>query len=492
MSVEEKIKEERLRKLKELEEVGIDSYPSRVRRTHTISEVRKTYSLSREELEKMDKEFLLAGRILSRRNFGNASFFHIADGTEKIQCFIQLPDVGEKNYSIFSRKIDIGDFIEVRGRLFRTKTEELTLRVLDFKLLSKALRPLPEKWHGLRDVELRYRQRYLDLIMNPRVKEIFIERGKIISFIRRFLDARGFIEVETPMMHPIPGGARARPFVTHHNALNLTLYLRIAPELYLKRLLVGGFERVYELSRCFRNEGISTVHNPEFTMLEFYMAYASYEDLIPFTEELLSTLAMEVKGSEKISFRGHDISLTPPFEKRRFRDLLMERTGLTEKELGDRDLLLRVCARHGINIRGSEGKGALQYLLFEKLVEETLVSPTFVLDYPVEVSPLAKRKREEPELVERFELFIGGMEIANAFTELNDPRDQRERFLQQLKEKEKGDEEAHPLDEDFLKALEFGMPPSAGEGIGIDRLTMLLCGVESVREVLLFPLLRPE
>jgi lysyl-tRNA synthetase class 2 len=492
MSVEEKIKEERLKKLKELEERGINPYPSKVKRTHIISEIIEKYSPVKEGLENVKEEFFIAGRMISRRSFGKACFFHIMDFSGKIQCFIQLPDVGGENYTLFSKNIDIGDILEVGGTLFRTKTGELTLRVMRFKLLSKSLRPLPEKWHGLRDTELRYRQRYLDLIMNRDVVNIFIKRNKIVSFIKDFLKSRGFVEVETPVMHPIPGGARAKPFITHHNALDIPLYLRIAPELYLKRLLVGGFERVYEFARCFRNEGISTVHNPEFTMLEFYIAYADYEYLISLTEELISSLAEVVNVGKRTKFRNNEISLEPPFQKKRFHELLSERLGADEELLNDKEFLTKKCQEHGIAIKGFEEKGALQFLLFEKLVEDTLISPTFVLDYPVEVSPLAKRKEGSPELVERFEFFIGGIEIANAFTELNDPRDQRERFLAQLKEKERGDEEAHPLDEDFLRAIEFGMPPAAGEGIGIDRLTMVLCGVDSVREVLLFPLLKPE
>jgi len=492
MSVEEKIKEERLKKLKELEEMGINPYPSKVRRTHIISEIIEKYSRLQEGLENLNEEFFIAGRMISRRSFGKACFFHMMDFSGKIQCFIQLPDVGSENYTLFSKNIDIGDILEVGGTLFRTKTGELTLRVMSFKLLSKSLRPLPEKWHGLRDTELRYRQRYLDLIMNRDVVNIFIKRTKIISFIKEFLKSKGFVEVETPVMHPIPGGARAKPFVTYHNALDMPLYLRIAPELYLKRLLVGGFERIYEFARCFRNEGISTVHNPEFTMLEFYVAYADYEYLISLTEELISSLAEAVNGERKTRFRNNEISLTPPFQKRKFHELLSERLGADGTLLNDKEFLLKKCREHGIATKGSEEKGALQFLLFEKLVEDTLISPTFVLDYPVEVSPLAKRKEDSPELVERFELFIGGIEIANAFTELNDPRDQRERFLAQLREKEMGDEEAHPLDEDFLRAIEYAMPPAAGEGIGIDRLTMVLCGVDSVREILLFPLLRPE
>lgn len=492
MPVEEKIKEERLRKLREIEEKGIEPYPSRVRRTHSIFEIIERFSPFKEELERLEEEFFLTGRMISRRSFGKACFFHITDFSGKIQCFIQLPDVGTEEYSLFSKNIDIGDIIEVGGKLFKTKTGELTLRVMKFKLLSKSLRPLPEKWHGLRDTELRYRQRYIDLIMNRDVMNIFLKRDKIISFIKNFFKSKEFVEVETPVMHPIPGGAMAKPFVTYHNVLNMNLYLRIAPELYLKRLLVGGFERVYEFSRCFRNEGISTVHNPEFTMLEFYIAYADYEDLILLTEELISSLAEEVNGLKKTKFRNNEISLERPFKKRKFLELLSEKLEVGEKSLNDREFLLKKCSECRIETKGFEGNGMLQFMLFEKLVEHTLISPTFVLDYPVEVSPLAKRKKDSPEMIEKFELFIGGIEIANAFTELNDPRDQRERFLAQLKERERGNEEAHFFDEDFLRAIEFGMPPSAGEGIGIDRLTMVLCGVESVREVLLFPLLRPE
>lgn len=359
-------------------------------------------------------------------------------------------------------------------------------------LLSKSLRPLPEKWHGLSDVEVRYRQRYLDLIANPEVKEVFVLRRRIIEGIRDFLNERGFLEVETPMMQPIPGGATARPFITHHNALGIDLYLRIAPELYLKRLIVGGFERVYEINRSFRNEGISTVHNPEFTILEFYMAYADYQTLIQFTEELITTVALKVMGKLRLEFKNQTIDFTPPWKQKTFIQAIAEANSLDAKFLNDRSHLLALAKKLELPIKGSEPSGKILDLLFETTVQPKLIQPTFILDYPIEISPLARRKTNEPELTERFELFIAGREVANAFSELNDPQDQRNRFEQQMAQRAAGDLEAPPLDEDFLRALEYGMPPAAGEGIGIDRFVMVLTNQPSIRDVILFPQMKPE
>ncbi|RME65890.1 MAG: lysine--tRNA ligase, partial [Nitrospirae bacterium] len=373
----------------------------------------------------------------------------------------------------------------------KTKTGELTVLVEDFTFLTKSLRPLPEKWHGLRDVELRYRQRYVDLIVNPQVREIFILRSKTIKFIRDFLEREGFLEVETPMMHPIPGGAAARPFKTHHNALGIDLYLRIAPELYLKRLLVGGFERVFELNKNFRNEGISTKHNPEFTMLEFYIAYKDYNFLMDFTERMITELLKHIHGTLKIPYGEHTLDFTPPWKRVSFFQALREH-GVPEEIFNDYEKAKAWAKQQGIDVSGAKDLGKVLDEIFKEKVEVELIQPTFVVDYPVELSPLAKRKKDNPSLVERFELFVACREIANAFTELNDPEDQRQRFMEQLKAREAGDEEAHWMDEDFLRALEYGMPPAAGEGIGIDRLVMLIANVHSIREVILFPQLRPE
>jgi lysyl-tRNA synthetase class 2 len=428
---------------------------------------------------------------MSIRSHGRATFAHIRDGSGRIQIYFVRDQVGPEAYELL-RKLDVGDHVGVEGDLFRTRTGELTVRVSAFRLLAKSLRPLPEKWHGLSDVETRFRQRYLDLIVNPRVREIFRTRSRLITEIRRFFDARGFLEVETPMMQPMAGGAMARPFVTYHNALRLTLYLRIAPELYLKRLIVGGFDRVYEINRNFRNEGISTQHNPEFTMLEFYQAYADYRDLMALTEELLPWLAEQVIGAQEMVYQGHRISLAPPWPRLTLEEALVKLAGLDADALKTDAGLRDVAGRHGLALGSGCSRGRALGVLFDALVEPRLVQPTFVLDFPTELSPLAKAKPEDPAVVQRFELFIGGLEIANAYSELNDPREQRDRFLQQVRGREQGDPEAHALDEDFLRALEYGMPPAAGEGIGIDRLAMLFTDSPSIRDVILFPLLKPQ
>jgi len=484
--------QQRLKKLEEIRDMGINPYGQRFEPTASAKTLNEQYqSTSNEELEKNNLNYSVAGRLLALRRFGKAAFAHLQDGSGKIQVYFKQDVLGEQGFALFE-KLDMGDFIGVEGPLFRTKTKELTVLVEKLTMLSKSLRPLPEKWHGLSDVEIRYRQRYLDLIANPEVKETFVLRGRIIETIRDFLNERGFLEVETPMMQPIPGGAAARPFVTHHNALGIDLYLRIAPELYLKRLIVGGYERVYEINRNFRNEGISTVHNPEFTMLEFYMTYADYQMLISFTEELITAVTQKVLGKLKLEFKNQTIDLTPPWKRQTFFQSIAEANSVDAKLLSDRSHLLALAKKLDLPIKGNEPSGKILDFLFETTVQPKLAQPTFILDYPIEISPLAKRKTTEPELTERFELFIAGREVANAFSELNDPQDQRKRFEQQMAQRAAGDLEAPPLDEDYLRALEYGMPPAAGEGIGIDRFVMVLTNQPSIRDVILFPQMKPE
>ncbi|MGO0122971.1 lysine--tRNA ligase [Desulfothermobacter acidiphilus] len=474
----------RYEKLEELRAAGIDPYGGRYRRTHLAEEVRERFA----ELE--GQRVSLAGRLMAKRAHGKVTFADLQDFSGRIQLMVRQSTVGEDRYELF-RKLDLGDIVGVQGNVLRTRTGEVTIEVVHLELLAKSLRPLPEKWHGLRDVDLRYRQRYLDLIVNPEVKRIFVFRSQIIRAIRRFLDERGFLEVETPMMQPVAGGAAARPFVTFHNALEMQLYLRIAPELYLKRLLVGGFEKVYEINRNFRNEGISTKHNPEFTMLELYQAYADYQDMMELTEELITWVAKEVLGTWRIKYGEADIDLTPPWRRISLLEAVRQKTGIdfASLEAGE---ARKAAEKLGVDGEGKNLWGEIVNEVFEQLVEPELINPTFVLDYPVDISPLAKRKKEDPRLTYRFELFIGGREVANAFSELNDPLDQRERFLKQLEKRRAGDEEAHMFDEDFLMALEYGMPPAGGLGIGIDRLVMLLTNSPSIREVILFPLHRPR
>lgn len=491
---QEKIRIAKLKEISNREKI----YPNDVKVSNNIAEIRALYGdKSREELENnyLGKVMLsVAGRIMGWRSFGKVSFLDFKDMSGKIQLFIAKGEYGltEKDFERFKKDLDIGDIIYCEGSPFKTKTNELSLAVKKFKLLAKCIHPLPEKWHGLVDVETRYRKRYLDLIMNDDVKEIFIRRNKIISLIREHLDKEGFIEVETPMMHPIPSGANARPFITHHNALDMDLYMRIAPELYLKRLVVGGFERVYEINRNFRNEGISTQHNPEFTMIEFYWAYKTYEDLMVFTENMLADIALKVTGSNKVNYQGMELDFTPPFKRLKVKDALVNQCGLRQEELEDLDALIKKATSLGIEIPKFVTRGYLMMSIFEELLEDKLIQPTFVMDFPLEVSPLSRKKDSDPTLVDRFELYIAGREIANAFSELNDPFDQAERFRMQLESKEKGDEEAMPFDEDYINALEYGMPPTAGEGIGIDRLVMLFTDSPSIRDVILFPLLKPE
>ncbi|NCC23788.1 MAG: lysine--tRNA ligase [Deltaproteobacteria bacterium] len=471
---------------------GVPLYPNDFRPLNTIREILEENShLDEGELESQQKSFSLAGRIVALRSFGKVTFFHIQDRTGRIQSYAQRDELGAEHYALF-KKFDIGDIVGVQGGLFRTKTGELTLRANSVRLIAKSMRPLPEKFHGLKDVETRYRQRYVDLIVNEKARDVFLKRSAITRSMRAFFDARGFLEVETPMMQPVPGGATARPFVTHHNALDMTLYMRIAPELYLKRLLVGGLEKVYEINRNFRNEGIDTQHNPEFTMVEFYWAYADFKDLMDLTEELFATLALAVTGSTMVPYQGTDIDLSPGWKRLTFHESLEVVGGLTREDYEDYGRLKSLVERLGEKAMAGEKLGKLQAKIFDILVEPKLVQPHFIYHYPTEISPLSRRNEANPELTDRFELFVAGKELANAFSELNDPADQRGRFEEQIREKEAGDDEAHAMDEDYIRALEYGMPPAAGEGIGIDRLTMLLTDSASIREVILFPLLRPE
>ncbi len=482
--------EQRLKKLQELKLAGLDPYNQSFSPQNKAIEIHSHYgAYDKEGLETKQIDASVAGRVMALREFGKAAFAHIQDSTGRIQLYFKKDALGDA-FTLL-KKIDVGDLIGATGRLFRTKTNELTIEVRSFTILSKSLHPLPEKWHGLKDVELRYRQRYLDLIVNPDVKDIFAKRSAIIKAIRDFFEEQGFIEVETPMMHLIPGGAAARPFKTHHNALDLDLYLRIAPELYLKRLLVGGYEKVFEINKNFRNEGISTRHNPEFTMMEFYIAYKDYNYLMSLTEDLFAAVATKVVGSLQIPYEDTTIDLTPPYRRLPMLEALIQK-GMPENVIQDEVKAFKWAKSRGIELAQGTPLGKILDEIFKELVEPELIQPTYVIDYPIELSPLAKRKPDNPGLVERFELFIAGREIANAFSELNDPIDQRGRFLRQVEAKAKGDDEAHEMDEDFIRALEYGMPPAAGEGIGIDRLVMLLTNSKSIRDVILFPLLKPE
>lgn len=482
--------EQRIKKLGELRQSGVEPFGSTYSAEDHASELHeKCNTLTKEALETDPVRCSLAGRIVAMRDFGKAAFAHIQDATGKMQVYFKKDMLGDQFPLL--KKLDIGDIIGLRGKLFRTKTNELTVEVEDFMILTKSLRPLPEKWHGLKDIETRYRQRYVDLIVNPEVRQVFVKKSMIIKGIRDFLEAKGFIEVETPMLQPIPGGATARPFKTHHNALGVDLFLRIAPELYLKRLLVGGYERVYELNRNFRNEGISTKHNPEFTMLEFYIAYRDYHFLMSFTEELIPFIAEKTLGTLHVQYEDHVIDLTPPWPRIPMLDALVQK-GVPREILHDIEKAKAWAKENGVAIEKGASLGKILDEIFKEKVEPELIQPTFIIDHPVELSPLAKRKLDNPDLVERFELFITSREIANAFSELHDPLDQKQRFLAQVEAKARGDEEAHSMDEDFIRALEYGMPPAAGEGIGIDRLVMLLTNSPSIRDVILFPQLKPE
>jgi len=480
--------EQRKAKLGELRDSGINPFANGFKPTHLASDLISKYGeLSEEELKGSSDEFSLAGRVMTIRDFGKSLFFHIADRSGRIQGYIKKDVIGENEHKSFKKFVDLGDFIGIKGNLFKTRTGELTLNVTEYEFLTKSLHPLPEKWHGLKDVEARYRQRYLDLVSNPEIKEIFLTRSKIIKLIRGFLDERDFVEVETPILHPIAGGAAARPFETHHNVLDMDLVLRIAPELYLKRLVIGGIERVYEIGRNFRNEGVSTQHNPEFTMMEFYQAYATYVDLMDLIEELICHISHEIKNTLKFEYGDVEIDMTRPWKRIDISQSLREELG--DNILSDDEELFKKADSLGIDHKGIRGKAITE--MFESLFEEKLINPTFVYGFPLDVSPLARQNEENPELTDRFELYIFGREIANAFSELNDPVDQKQRFENQIELKNKGEEEVHEMDQNYVTALEHGMPPTAGAGIGIDRLVMLFTNSHSIREVIFFPHLRP-
>ena len=504
MALDQKIYQLRKDKLKQIEALGQMAYPYRYETTHTVPQVVAEFTVKTgPELESPRVEVSVAGRLMSIRVQGKAGFAHVQQGGQRLQIYVRLDAVGEKAFQLY-KLLDIGDYIGVKGYLFRTRTNELTVHVEELTFLVKDLLPLPEKWHGLQDVETRYRRRYVDLTMNPEVREVFTKRAKVVQSMRRFLDAHGFVEVETPMMHPIAGGAVAKPFTTHHNTLDVDLFLRIAPELYLKRLVVGGMDRVYEINRNFRNEGISTQHNPEFTMLEFYMAYADYRDMMDFTAEMLAQVARDVNGTTIAHFNGQEVDFGN-VQRLSMREAIIkfwpQNAGEKPKmsDFSNSEQIAAMVRRYNqanshipYDPVAPDGKTIAE--IFEFVAEPHLIQPTFIYDFPLAISPLSKNKREpeeNAEWVERFEIFAGGLEIGNAFSELNDPEEQRRRFEQQLTERARGDEEAHQMDEDYIRALSYGLPPTAGEGVGIDRLTMLLTDSRSIRDVILFPLLRP-
>jgi lysyl-tRNA synthetase class 2 len=477
-------------KMKTHREQGMDPFGGKFERTHLAEELHAAYDqFSKEELEEKQEQVTLAGRMMTKRGKGKAGFTHIQDLSGQIQLYVRKDTVGETEYEVF-QSMDLGDIVGVTGVMFKTNVGELSVKATNIQLLTKALRPLPEKYHGLKDIEQRYRQRYLDLITNMNSKDTFVLRSKILQSMRRYLDGQGFLEVETPMMHSIPGGAAARPFETHHNALDIQLYMRIAIELHLKRLIVGGFEKVYEIGRVFRNEGVSTRHNPEFTMIELYEAYADYEDIMELTENLIAHIAKEVHGTTKITYDDQEIDLEPKWTRLHIVDAIREVTGVDfRKQMSDEEAR-SLAKEHGVAITDTMTFGHIVNEFFEQKVEDTLIQPTFIYGHPVEISPLAKKNKEDGRFTDRFELFIVGREHANAFSELNDPIDQRERFEAQVKERTEGNDEAHLMDEDFLEALEYGMPPTGGLVIGIDRLVMLLTNSPSIRDVLLFPQMR--
>ncbi len=498
MPQEPELLAQRRENMEALARLGVDLYPHEFARTHTVDElVRAHGGRTRDQLEAERVETTTSGRILAIRSFGKANFLVISDGRSRVQVYLRQDSLPERDFQV-SRLLDLGDFVGVSGRLFRTRTDEFTIWASGLTFLSKCLVPLPEKWHGLQDVEIRYRQRYLDLIVNPDSRRVFVARSATLAALRAFLDARGYLEVETPMMQVLAGGALARPFVTHHFALDMKLYLRIAPELYLKRLLVGGLERVYEINRNFRNEGISTQHNPEFTMLEFYQSYSNYLELMDMTEAMLSEVAVKVTGGDEVPFGEHRISFRPPYRRLPMRGAVCEEASrrlsrrVDESECRSLEAARALARSLGVAIEPAMGPGKITAEVFEALWEPQLVQPTFVHDFPTEVSPLSKQKPDDPDTVERFELYAGGFELANAFSELNDPAEQRRRFEEQLRQREGGDEEAHQMDEDYILALEHGMPPAAGEGVGVDRLVMVLTDSRSIRDVILFPLMRPR
>ena len=483
---------ERRKKLESLREGGFN-YPRGLEIDAYSQDLQEQFaSLTGEDLQSRNKEVMVAGRMMAKRVMGKSSFSKIKDGTGEIQIFLSSSELSPETYDQF-KTLDVGDIIWVKGPLFKTKTDELTINVMELELLTKSLRPLPEKYHGLTDTEIRYRQRYLDLIMSQDSQDVFKIRSKIISKMRKYLSDRNILEVETPMMHPIPGGAVARPFVTHHNALDRDFYLRIAPELHLKRLVVGGFDRIFEINRCFRNEGVSTQHNPEFTMLELYMAYCTAEDIMDLLEDMIFQIALEIKGSDTVRYQGNDYDVSKPFQRVTLEDsVVAHNPNLDVNLLRDKDYLTKICADLGIEVKQGQGPGKLLLEIFEKTVEGNLAQPTFITDYPKEVSPLSRGNDEDPWLVDRFEFFVAGRELANGFQELNDPDEQAERFNLQVQQRESGDEEAMVYDEDYIQALEYGLPPTAGLGVGIDRLVMFLTDSPSIRDVLFFPQMREK
>lgn len=483
--------QQRKLKLEEIRNLGIDPYPYKHPVEDYSAEIAEKFA-GKQDFGEKQFPVKMAGRIMSMRGHGKVGFAHIQDSTGRIQIYIRRERIGEKAYDELYKRLDIGDIIGVEGWIFRTRTGELTVHVEKLALLAKSLRSLPEKWHGLKDKETRYRQRYVDLIVNSDVRKVFLTRTKIVQTIRNFLDDRGFVEVETPVLQPVYGGATARPFITHHNTLDMDLYLRIADELYLKRVIVGGLaDRVYEISKDFRNEGMDKDHNPEFTMLELYQAYSDYEDMMRLAEEMVVHTAREVYGSTTIAYQGEEIDLTPPWRRVPMLNAIEDALGTGVKDMS-REELVKLASEYNLEARDGQSRGKIINLFFEKFVEKDMIQPTFITDYPVEISPLAKKKRDDDDLTERFEIFVGGLEMGNAFSELNDPADQLERLLDQSRQREAGDEEAHVMDEDYIRALEYGMPPTGGMGIGIDRLVMLLTDMPSLRDVILFPQMRPE
>ncbi|HBW36275.1 lysine--tRNA ligase [Desulfosporosinus sp. BICA1-9] len=475
----------RLEKLELLRQAKIEPYADRYVRTHKALEILEKFM----ELEGQDVK--IAGRIMSKRDQGKVIFVHVQDISGRIQAYIRSDELGQTMFDLIT-KFDVGDIVGVEGKVFRTKRGEISIHARNVLLLSKAMRPLPEKFHGLTNVETRYRRRYLDLVMNPDVRQVFVTRSKIIRYMREFLEEREFLEVETPTLHAIPGGAAARPFTTHHNALDIDLYLRIALELPLKRLIVGGFEKVFEIGRTFRNEGISIKHNPEFTMMELYQAYANYEDIMELTEEMIANIVQRVHGTQEITYQGQTLNFETPWRRLPMLDGILEYSGVDFKTLDTDEQARQVAREKGLHVDAEASRGKIINEFFEEFVEPNLIQPTFIIGHPVEISPLAKRNADQPEYTDRFEAFMYGRELANAFSELNDPIDQRQRFEAQASERAKGDDEAHILDEDFVQALEYGLPPTGGLGVGIDRLVMFLTDSASIRDVILFPTMRPR
>lgn len=485
------IQQQRLKQIKEIRELGVNPYPYKYSVEDYSADIIERLA-DRQDFDEKEFPVKIAGRIVSMRGHGKVGFAHVQDSKGRMQIYVRREQIGERGYDELYKRLDIGDIIGVEGWVFRTRTGELTVHVENLTLLAKSLRFLPEKWHGLRDKETRYRQRYVDLIVNADAREVFLARTKIVRTIRNFLDARGFVEVETPVLQPIYGGAMACPFITHHNTLDMPLYLRIADELYLKRVIIGGLsDKVYEISKDFRNEGMDRDHNPEFTMLELYQAYTDYEDMMRLTEEMIAHTAHELHGSTTITYQGEEIDLSPPWRRVSMLDAIGEALSIDVKDM-DREELIKLASEYNLEAQDGQSRGKIINLFFEEFVERDLRQPTFITNYPVEISPFAKKKRGDDTMTERFEIFIGRLEMGNAFSELNDPVDQLERFLDQSRQREAGDEEAHMMDEDFIRALEYGMPPTGGLGIGIDRLVMLLTDMPSMRDVILFPQMRSE